>query len=126
MSLLVDEQTGTITLYQGDTGSVTFVGLNPERNYDVYFAIYNKNRQIFGEEVCQSVINSDRVTLELPSTLTDRLTVPKNKEFETYYYGVKLCEIGTAHEDTLFIGNSSYGDSNEIIVYPKKVEGILS
>jgi len=27
-------------------------------------------------------------------------------------------------EDTLFIGNNTYGDLNRIIVYPRKVKGV--
>ncbi len=40
-----------------------------------------------------------------------------------YFYGVKVCENESVTEDTLFIENSTYGDMNPIIVYPKKSKG---
>ena len=52
------------------------------------------------------------------------LTVPKNKPFEIYYYGIKVCEDETGIEDTLFIADSTYGDINRVIVYPRKVIGV--
>ena len=63
------------------------------------------------------------MTFVLKPEYTDLLKVARNKPFETYYYGVKACEVGTSKEDTLFIADSTYGDLNRIIVYPRKVSG---
>jgi hypothetical protein len=70
-------------------------------------------------------INVDRVEFKINVELSNLLTVPLNKEFETYYYGIKQNEIGTANADTMFVGGGTYGDLNEIMVYPRKVSGYL-
>ena len=50
------------------------------------------------------------------------MTIPKNKEYAIYYYGIKLCS-DNGFEDTLLIGNGDIGTLNTMTVYPKKVEG---
>lgn len=118
------DKDGTIYLYQGDSGEVVITGLDSTLNATVYFAIQDKDRNLIGEELQVSVNNSDTVTFILTSEFTDLLTVPKNKPYQMYFYGVKVCETKSVTEDTLFIENSTYGDLNPIIVYPKKVKGI--
>jgi hypothetical protein len=114
---------GTIFLYQGDSGELVIQGLNSDRTYTVCFAIQDKNRNLIGEQLQVSVSNSDMVTFVLTSEYTSLLTVPKGKPFEVYYYGVKACETSASREDTMFIANSTYGDLNSVIVYPRKVKG---
>lgn len=123
MSLIVDSD-GTISLYQGDSGELVIYGLDEKKNYTVYLAIQDKNREIIGEELQVSVNNSDNVTFVFSPKFTDLLEVPKTKPYEIYFYGIKTCEVDNSKEDTLFIGDNTYGDLNRIIVYPRKVKGV--
>lgn len=122
--MLIIENDGTITLYQGDSGELVLSGINPEKSYTVFFAIQDEHRNIIGEELQVSVSDSDTVTFVLTSEFTDLLTVPQNKPYKIYYYGIKLCEKDSPTEDTLFIADAAYGDLNRIIVYPRKVKGL--
>ena len=54
MAFVVDENTGDITLVQGDSGEIVIEGLPTDGNYSVYFAFYNENRKTIGEEVMQT------------------------------------------------------------------------
>lgn len=117
---------GTISMYQGDSGEITVHGLNENSAYTVYFAIQDEKRNSIGEELQISASSTDTVTIVLSPAFTDNLTVPANKPYKIYYYGIKVCVNGTntTKEDTLFISNGSYGDLNKIIVYPRKVKGV--
>lgn len=119
---LVDEETGNITLTQGDSGEYTISGLPTDQYYDVYLAIQDKKRNPIGNEIKESANLKSSVALKFLSSLTDLLTVPKSEETETYYFGIKLCDK-LGNEDTLIIGNNDVGDKNTITVYPKKAEG---
>ncbi len=123
MSLIIDND-GTISLYQGDSGEIVISGLDTNKKYTVYLGIQDSNRKIVGQELQVAVSNSGTVTFVLTPAFTDMLTVPKNKPFEVYYYGIKICEEETGIEDTLFIADSTYGDINRVIVYPRKVIGV--
>ncbi|MDO5306209.1 MAG: hypothetical protein Q4E83_00445 [bacterium] len=123
MSLIIDNN-GTISLYQGDSGEIVIYGLDSEKSYTVCFAIQDSKRNLIGEELQVAVTNSDNVTFVLTPEYTDLLEVPKNKPFETYFYGIKACETDTSKEDTLFIAQNTYGDLNRIIVYPRLVKGV--
>lgn len=123
MSLIIDNN-GTISLYQGDSGEIVIYGLDSEKSYTVCFAIQDSKRNLIGEELQVAVTNSDNVTFVLTPEYTDLLEVPKNKPFETYFYGIKACEMDTSKEDTLFIAQNTYGDLNRIIVYPRLVKGV--
>ena len=122
MSLIIDDD-GTISLYQGDSGEVVVSGLDQGKNYVVCFAIQDSNRNFIGQELQVGVNNSSTVTFVLTAEYTDLLMVPKNKPFEIYFYGIKACEVDNLKEDTLFVGDNTYGDLNRIIVYPSKVKG---
>lgn len=121
MSLIIDKD-GTISIYQGDSGELVVSGLDKEKVYIVNFAIQDKERNLIGEELSVSVSNSDTVTFVLTPEYTDLLKVPKNKPYEIYFYGIKASEQGNI-ENTMFIADSTYGDLNRIIVYPRKVIG---
>ena len=123
MSLIIDNN-GTISLYQGDSGEIVIYGLDSEKSYTVCFAIQDSKRNLIGEELQVAVTNSDNVTFVLTPEYTDLIEVPKNKTFETYFYGIKACETDTSKEDTLFIAQNTYGDLNRIIVYPRLVKGV--
>lgn len=125
MGLRIDDFTGTIEMYQGDSGSVFVNGLLPEKSYRVYFAVQDKKRNFIGDELMLEANNVSFVEFKLLPSFTMQFTVPLNKASETYYYGVKVNEIGTNNADTLFIANSDYGDLNELIVYPQKAKGYL-
>lgn len=121
MALSIDEN-GTIQIYQGDSGSVFVNGLMKDKNYRVYFSIYDKNRV---EKIKLEPIeakNVEFVEFQILPSDTEKLEVPLKKDSETYYYGVKVQEMGTNNVDTLFIANGTYGDLNEFIVYPQKVK----
>ena len=122
--MIITDENGTISLYQGDSGELVVSGLDKECDYTVYLAIQDDKRNTIGEELQVSVSKSDTVTFVLTSDFTDLLTVPKNKPYKVYYYGIKTCLSGTNTEDTLFIANGTYGDLNRIIVYPRKVKGV--
>ena len=122
--MLVIDKDGTMFLYQGDSGEVTVGGLDSTKNYTVYLAIQDSKRNTIGQELQISVNNSDNVTFIMTSAFTDLLTVPLNKPFEIYYYGIKVCESDTEIEDTLFIADGTYGDLNRVVVYPRKVKGL--
>jgi len=121
--MLIIDNDGTITLYQGDSGEIVISGFDSSKNYTVYFAIQDDRRNLIGEELQVSVNNSDTVTFVLTSEFTDLLIVPPNRPYKIYYYGIKVCETDKATEDTLFIADNTYGDLNRIIVYPRKVKG---
>lgn len=120
--ILIDKD-GTMYLYQGDSGEVVITGFNGNVKGTVYFAIQDADRNLVGEELQVSVNNSDTVTFILTSEFTNLLTVPKNKPYQMYFYGIKISENDSVAEDTLFVEQSTYGDLNPIIVYPKKVKG---
>ena len=122
MSVIIDTD-GTISLSQGDSGELVGSGLDNNKNYTVYFAIQDIDRNIIGEELQVAVTNSDTVTFILTPEYTDLLKVPKQKPYEIYFYGIKACETGSNIENTMFIADTTYGDLNRIIVYPRKVKG---
>ena len=123
MSLVIDND-GTISLYQGDSGEIVVSGLESEKKYTVCFAIQNADRNLIGQELQVGVSNSETVTFVLTPEYTDLLQVPRNKPYEIYFYGIKACEDDSSREDTLFIADTTYGDLNRIIVYPRKVKGV--
>ncbi len=123
MAFKVDES-GNITLIQGDSGELVIEGLDTNQNYTVYMAVQNKNRKPVGDELQVSTNGRDTVTFMLTGEFTDLLQVEKNESFSIYYYGIKVCSSSSLLEDTLIFENSDIGDLNTITVYPKKVEGI--
>jgi hypothetical protein len=121
MALEINED-GSIDIYQGDSGSIFVHNLNKDKNYLVYFNIYNNKREIVVKLEPVEAKKVEFVELKLLPSDTDKLVVPLNKNSETYYYGILIQEIGTNNVDTLFVANGTYGDLTELVVYPKKVE----
>lgn len=130
MAFIVDEN-GNIELVQGDNGMLVVEGIPTDKDYIVYFSIYDSGRNVMGSQIQVSAYggtapNTTRistVTFAIPASLTDLLTVQKRKEYTEYYYGIKICEASSGTEDTLMINDNDIGDVNTITVYPKKVEG---
>lgn len=119
----VNGDTGDVICRQGDSGELTFTGIDKSKQYQVYFSIYNNKRKII-EEI-RSVPYAGIVTFGLTPSITDKLTVPVGEKTATYYYGLKICLPEENYEDTLVIGNKEITALNKIIVYPKIVEGTV-
>ena len=122
MAFQIDDK-GNISLIQGDSGTIVVEGINTARNYTVYFGVRDKNRNPVGNEIFVNSNYSSTVVFQLTGSFTDLLSVNKNENYATYYYGIKLCDSENALEDTLILDNDEIGGINTITVYPKKVEG---
>ena len=122
MTITMDNN-GTLSLYQGDSGEIVVSGLDTTKNYVVYFGIKDKNRNTVGDELQITANNKSAVSFFLTADFTSLLTVPKDKPYEIYTYGIKVCNSSTNTEDTLFVAGKTYGEQNLIIVYPQKVSG---
>lgn len=121
MAFKVDNN-GNITLVQGDSGSLIINGINADKNYTIYLAIQDKNRNPVGEELYVNTNKQSSVVFELTGDFTDLLKVPKNQTCDVYYYGIKQCS-DDGLENTYLIGSDEIGFQNTITVFPKKVEG---
>ena len=122
MAFKIDKN-GNISMVQGDSGLITIRGLNPNKNFTVYFAIQDRNRKPVGSELSVSSNNNSYVIFQLTGDFTDLLTVKKDECCAIYYYGLKICDESCQREDTLIVGSKEIGGINTITVYPKKVEG---
>ena len=122
MAFKIDKN-GNISMIQGDSGTIVIRGLNPNKNFNVYFAIQDKNRNPVGSELCVSNNNNSNVIFTLTADYTNLLTVKKSEPCAIYYYGLKVCDENTQREDTLTVASNDFGSVNTITVYPKKVEG---
>ena len=126
--IIVDDITGNMTLYQGDSDYYTLEDMPTDQEYTAYMSFYDSNRKPIGEELDSKLEGSPICTFFIPSSQTDLFKVPKDEETAEYYFGVKLCHTddeGNKIETTVLIGNSNMGDLNTITVYPKKTEGTL-
>lgn len=122
MAFKIDND-GNISMIQGDSGLITIRGLNPNKNFTVYFAVQDKNRKPVGNELSVSSNNNSYVVFQLTADFTDLLSVKKDEQCAIYYYGLKICDEDSQREDTLIIASNEIGSLNTITVYPKKVEG---
>lgn len=118
------DKNGDISLIQGDSGTITVNGIDTDKNYTVYFGIQDRNRKPVGQELFVNSNGMSSVVFELTGEYTDILTVRKNKNFEVYFYGIKVCDSEKSYEDTLILGKGGIGAINTITVFPRKVEGI--
>ena len=123
MALNIDAN-GTIYIHQGDSGEIVVSGISTDKDYTVYFAVKDTDRNTIGSELSVNSNYQSYVTFVLSGDFTDLLTVDDDEEFAVYHYGLKMCSEDDLIEDTLFVVNSDYGQPNLIIVYPKKAEGI--
>lgn len=122
MAFKIDKD-GNISMIQGDSGLITIRGLNPNKNFKIYFAIKDANRKPIGDELSVSSNNNSYVVFQLTGAYTDLLKVKKDEACAVYYYGLKVCDEDSQREDTLTIASNEIGSLNTITVYPKKVEG---
>ena len=123
MAFKIDKE-GNISMVQGDSGMITVRGLNPNKNYTVYFAIRDERRNPIGEELSVENNYNSYVIFNLTGNYTDLLTVKKDEPYAVYYYGIKVCDEDAQTEDTLCISTAELGGVNTITVFPKKVEGV--
>jgi len=113
----------TIKMVKGDTGRIKFKGLPTDRNYIVFFVILNSKKEIVTE--LQTAANKNTaVVFNITQDISNKLTVVSNLEFQTYYYGLKLCDNDTKEENTITIKPCKFGEMNKLIVFPLNAEGI--
>ena len=120
MSINIDDN-GTIYIHQGDSGSIIIDGLSADKDYRVYFAVKDKNRNTIGNELVVSSNYNTFVRFMLSGDFTDLLVVSADESYAIYYYALKIC--CDDEENTLVLEKSEFGKLNPIIVYPKMVEG---
>ena len=114
---IIDEETGNMTVRQGDSYEFTVEGVTDD--WKLYYSVYDANRVIKFETNETPVDGS--ATFHITPAMSNLLTVPTEKKTEIYYYGLKRCKEGI--EDTLIVGDKSVSDLNKIIVYPLTTEG---
>ena len=122
----ITKEDGTILARQGDSGEVYIDGVETDKNYKVYFGVYDSKRKPVGREVYVYSNYSSEVVISVPSAVTNMWEVPKDEEFVEYYYGIKVCDEETSMEKTLVLANCEFDTENILIVYPRKVEGLLN
>lgn len=114
---IIDDITGNMTIRQGDSYDFTVEGVDD--SYDLYYSVYDVNRNILWEIKTKPV--NEIATFNITPSYSTQMTVPVGRKTETYYYGLKRCKDG--YEDTLIVGDKNVGDLNKITVYPLIVEG---
>ena len=119
----VDGDTGDVICRQGDSGEITFMDIPRDRNYLVYFSVYNQKRKIIFE--LQGTPFEGTITFYLSPEDMDKLEVKVNDSAATYYYGVKICVPEDDFEDTVLVADKELGELNIMTVYPKIVEGTI-
>ena len=122
----ITKEDGTILARQGDSGEIYIDGVETDKNYKVYFGVYDNKRKPVGREVYVYSNFSSEVVISIPSAVTNMWEVPKDEEFIEYYYGIKVCDEETSMEKTLVLANCEFDTENILIVYPRKVEGLLN
>lgn len=118
---IIDEETGDMTIRQGDSGELTVMGIPDDREYDVYFSMYDKDKNILFELKETPVDQS--VTFKITPAHSNLLTVPAGNKTAIYFYAVKRCYEPDNFEDTLIIGDKAISGENKVTVYPLLVEG---
>ena len=118
---IIDEETGDMTIRQGDSFELTIEGIPSDKEYDVYFSIYDLKRNILFE--LKETPVDGVVTFKITPALSNLLTVPTTQKTALYYWSVKRCYEPDNFEDTLLVGNKEVKDLNKVLVYPLNVEG---
>lgn len=123
MSLKVDGT--TIKIYQGDSGSITFTGL--ENGMHVYMAFRDKENNLVFPEMDNYVNTDGEITFDITAELSDLFEVDLSMPYTSYYYGIKQVDDITGEENTIFLGEKpKFEDKYIVKVYPKKVEGLTT
>lgn len=120
----ITKEDGTIIARQGDTGQIYIEGLDTDKNYAVYFGVYDENRKAIGNEVRYMSNFFADLAITIPASVSDMWTVPKNEEYKDYFYGIKVCDDSSRSEETITLSGCEFDTENIIRVYPKKVEGL--
>lgn len=128
MGFIFDDE-GNFTTIQGDSGHIVITDIPTDKNYTIYLGIQNSKRETIGDELYLSSNNLDTVDFFLSGDYTDLWTVPKNKDYETYYYAIKICYVASSlsensTEDTAVLDDGDISIYNTITVYPRRVKGI--
>ena len=114
----------TISIYQGDSGSITFTDL--DKDMVIYFGVRDSktNEPVFDE--LRGVVDIfGEVTFDLTPEMTDLFKIKSTEKCSTYYYGIKQVNEDSGEENTLFVNDETkMCDKYKLLVYPKKVEGL--
>lgn len=114
----------TIHIYQGDSGKITFGGL--DEGMHIYFSIRDKeNNLAIPTEKDDYVDVNGEVEFKITAGESDAFSVDVSKGFSIYYYGIKQVDDETGEENTIFLGEKPcFEDKYLVKVYLKKVEGL--
>lgn len=110
----------TINIRQGDSGELIFSGFNPEKNYNVYFAVRDEDRNLMFPEVSVTTNGKSSVTIPLEAEDTKQLIVPAGEDTAIYYWGIKYSEAGSGEEYTIY---PEMFQKCIMLVCPQYVEG---
>lgn len=122
MAQIMNEKTGNIVCYQGDTIVIPITGIDTSYNYTAYCQIRNYAGKPVGPQFSIQTNYLPDVTFTIPHSVSALMVVPTGEDSQIYTYGIAL-ELNDV-VDTLFIGdNATFGTENTITVYRKKVEG---
>lgn len=122
---IVDEITGDIITRQGDNGEYTIYNIPTDKDYKLYFSVFDENRNKIGDEILVNSLYKDFATFIITPEFSDKLTVKKGEESAQYNFAIKKCYGFNQIEDTLVLGNKTIYDKNTILVLPKESEGGL-
>ena len=119
---------GSISLYQGDSGNITFKGLPQDKNYSVHFAFYDPEyNQIVGEDLVLNAEYNSEVSFPISASFTDNLKVLSGESCRIYNYGLKICsgedEYTLIPKVEIVDGKPVFQSAPLVYVYPKYVEG---
>lgn len=119
---IIDENTGDLTLHQGDTGEYIITDLSETLNGEsIYFEVRDNKRRTIGTPI-SSIIEDQIAVFRFNKSLTDLFIVKLSEETAEYQGGIKIC-TKTGDEETVKVGNKADGENIIITVYPKIVEG---
>ena len=120
---IIKDKNNILKMYQGDTGRIKFKGFPTDKNYKVCFSILNNRNKIISE-IQENSNKKESIIFKITQDISNKLIVAPNLRSQTYYYGIKLCDLEIDKEKTMNIGSCKFGEKNKIIVFPKKAEGI--
>lgn len=117
-----------IFMYKGDTGQIEFTGCPVDKNYSVYFSIYDEDSEKIKKEI-QGVFNqaTGKATITFTEEISNTLPVG---EF-TYAFKGRAIVDGVVQEDTWVPETKLEGSDYVIqsapsfIVYPTRVEATV-
>ena len=119
---------GTVSLYKGDSGNITFSGLPTDKAYAAHFAFYDPDTgSVVGDEFVVDAAFSPKVTFQITANSTDKLHVEAGESFKILNYGFKIVsgdeEYTLIPKVKLVDGEPVFEQPPLVYVYPKYVEG---